>query len=257
MSSGTHTAAESAAAASPTFTCGRAGGANYASWAAAYAQQAVRGVLHVLCAVLPFPLTGDPSVLWKRSSASGSHQHTAPHRLHGPPGGTGFAPDRVVSNKDFGALTRGAATLEDAIGSSYESSTLCVLIAHSELSSDSVRLVRELHDLVDHHGSIGDAERTAGEAAAVNVDEEKYRHAWRTLAHDAHTYVLSMFSVECSFIPALHTCSAPAVLVYAPVEGASGLTRVGVLMGPVSLQDVVKMVDECQAKWAVCPVRWK
>lgn len=211
-------------------------------------------------------------LLFKRSGSS-SHQPQQQQRSTPPPqrpqqvsaaagGGTGFNANRIVTNRDFGALTRGATTLEDIIGSSFEGSALCVLIAHSELSTDSVRLIRELHDLLDHHhntalppndddGDDNDERRSV----AVNIDEQRYRNAWNTLAVVAHTYVLSLFSIEGSFIPALQTCAAPAVLVYAPVDG--NLTRVGALMGPITLHDVVKMVDECQAKWAVSPHRWK
>lgn len=234
---------------------------------AAYAQQAVRGVLHVLCTLLPFPLVADPALVWKRAAGSNTSVPTAPPSVR-LGGSSGFAPDRMVKNTDFGALTRGAVSLEDAIGASFEASALCVLIAHSELSADSIRLIRELHDLVDTHqneslhnqqvdrdegnsdGSderVTPARRSGKSSAAVHVGSLNHGHAWQLLSSTVHTYVISLFSLEGSFIPALQTCTAPAVLVYAPINNQ---TRVGAIMGPVVLQDVVTLVEECQTRWA-------
>lgn len=195
--------------------------------------------------LLPFPLRADPTILWKRPTFGGA---SAVKGLGRSPvaGSAALSVDQIVRNKDFGMLTRGFATLEDAIGASYQSASLCVVIAHSELSQDSVRLVTELHEVVTEVG-----EREREQQAVVTFDAQRKHDVVRLLGDLVNTYVISLFSEESSYMPILNSCTAPAVLVYAPMGGSTGMVHVGSLTGPMVLNDVVTFVSECSSKWAL------
>jgi hypothetical protein len=130
----------------------------------------------------------------------------------------------VESHIDFDAITRHYRSIEDAIGGAFQESKLLVVMVHSELSEDSVRLFQDVLDAKDE------------EACSL-------------LSHAVHTFVISVFSEVHSQIPAAAVCAAPAILVFAPVGGVHGMAHLGTLEGPVSLHDVKVFVQQAIVRW--------
>lgn len=204
--------------------------------------------------LLPFPLQR------RRASAHRPPRRTSPSLLReADRDGTtavhltqpSYAVGDIACSAHLAALTGGADTIEDAIGSAFESKQLLFVLLHSELSPDSAALFQSFLSvcLNDWNSSSNKKGREEAAESTTLLGVSKPEAALDRLKTNASWYVMSFFSDEFSYLPVGQNCAAPAVVCFAPVGHEHGMSHLGRIDGPLVLQDVFVFVAQCQDKW--------